>query len=119
MFSVYRLNWNAVDQAYDTLDQRVVDKIEYTDRCVKAHLDEGKAGTLVFAIPLEEGWSMYVDGQKKELKAFADTFISVGVDEREHEIELVYETPGLVTGAGLSGVCVLLFALSMGIRRKV
>ena len=117
MFSVYRLNWNAVNQAYDTLCQRVVDKIEYTDTHVKAHLNDGKAGTLVFAVPLEEGWSIYVDGQKKELEAFADTFISVEMDEREHEIELVYETPGLVAGAGMSGICVLLFMLSMGIRR--
>ena len=71
----------------------------------------------MFAVPLEEGWSIYVDGQKKELEAFADTFISVEMDEREHEIELVYETPGLVAGAGMSGICVLLFMLSMGIRR--
>ena len=60
---------------------------------------------------------MYMDGQKKEMEAFADTFISVDVDEKEHEIELIYETPGLKAGAGISGLCVLLFALSMRIRR--
>lgn len=116
-FSVYRLNYNAVNAAYDTLRQRVLDNMEYTDTHVTAHLAEGKAGKLLLAIPLEEGWRLYMDGQKKELEAFADTFITVDVDEKEHEIELIYETPGLKAGAGISCLCVLLFALSMRIRR--
>ena len=76
-----------------------------------------KAGRLIFSIPAEEGWSMYVDGKKTTYTEFAQTFISIDLDEGEHEIELKYETPGLKQGAAVTISCVGIFILIALIKR--
>ena len=88
-----------------------MDVQEQTDTYIKGSIDVTKAGRLVLPIANEEGWSLYVDGKKTEAKYYADTFISVSLDEGQHKIELRYETPCLVMGAIISGICVVIFVI--------
>lgn len=115
-FTVYKLNLDAVDAAYETLSQQTMVTEEYTDTSIKGYIDVAEAGRLVLSIPNEEGWTLYVDGVETEAEDFKDTFISVYLEEGHHTIELKYMTPGLVLGAGISAVCVGLFAFTMCIR---
>ena len=118
-FTVYKLNMEAVEAAYDTLSQQTMKLEEYTDTSIRGSIDVTEAGRLVFSIPNEEGWTLYVDGEETQIQAFKDTFISVSLEEGTHTIELSYMTPGLKLGAVLSGSCVLLFAITQLIRRKI
>ena len=112
-FSVYKLNMEAVDIAYEKLSQQTMVTKEYTDTYIKGSIDVTEAGRLILSIPSEEGWTLYVDGKETEILDFKDTFISVYLEEGQHEIELKYMTPGLKMGAALSVACVCLFALTM------
>jgi len=47
------------------------------------------------------------------------TFVSIHLDEGEHEIELYYETPGLKAGAAISAGCVGVFLLLLLLRQIV
>lgn len=112
-FSVYRLNEEAVRQAYDTLNAQVFVVDEVTDRSVRGHIDVTQAGRLVFSIPADEGWSLRVDGKSADMRAWQDAFIGVELSEGEHEVELRYTTPYLAEGAAVSAVCVLIFAFTV------
>ena len=46
------------------------------------------------------------------MRIFPDTFVSIHLDEGEHEIELNYETPGLKAGAAISAGSVGIFAIT-------
>ena len=118
-FTVYRLNMTAVDEAYETLNKQTMVTEEYTDTYIKGSIEVTEAGRLILSIPNEEGWTLYVDGKKSEILDFKDTFISVYLEEGQHEIELKYMTPGLKVGALLSGACVLLFAVTILGRKKL
>ena len=50
---------------------------------------------MLFTIPYDEGWSMYVDGKPVEIKKAADLFISADVPGGNHEYELIYFPVGL------------------------
>lgn len=112
-FTVYKLNLDAVDQAYETLSEQTMVTKEYTDTCIKGSIDVTEAGRLVLSIPKEEGWTLYVDGKETEILDFKETFISVYLEEGYHDIELWYMTPGLKMGAMISAACVGLFLLTM------
>ena len=112
-FTVYKLNLEAVDSAYETLNQQTMVTEEYTDTYIKGSIDVTEAGRLIFSIPNEEGWTLYVDGKETEILDFKEAFISVYLSEGQHEIELKYMTPGLAAGAGLSAVCIGLFGITM------
>lgn len=116
-FTVYKLNLDAVDTAYETLSQQTMELEEYTDTTIKGGIDVTEAGRLVMSIPYEAGWTLYVDGKETEILDFKETFISVYLEEGHHDIELRYMTPGLKVGAMLSAACVGLFVLTMLGRR--
>lgn len=78
-----------------------------------------QAGQLVLSIPSEKGWTMKVDGKDAEYEDFSDTFVSIHLDEGEHEIELYYETPGLKAGAAISAGSVGIFLLLLLARQMV
>ncbi len=112
-FTVYKLNIDAVETAYETLNQQTMELKECTDTHIKGEIDVISAGRLVFSIPNEEGWTLYVDGKETTPIAFKDTFISVNLEEGHHDIELKYMTPGLKLGVIVSGICIALFAITM------
>ena len=112
-FTVYKLNLEAVDAAYQTLQKQTMVTEEYTDTLIKGSIHVTDAGRLVLSIPNEAGWTLYVDGKRHEISDFKDTFISVYLSEGLHEIKLEYMTPGLTMGAAISAVCVGLFAMTM------
>ena len=73
----------------------------------------------MLSIPSEKGWTMKVDGKETKYEDFSDTFVSIHLDEGEHEIELNYETPGLKAGAAISASCVGIFILLLLVRQMV
>lgn len=117
-FQLYKLNLDAVDAAYETLSQQTMVTEEFTDTVIKGSIDVTEAGRLVFSIPNEEGWTVYVDGKETQTLGFKEAFLSVYLEEGTHSIELKYMTPGLETGAIISGVCIGLFILTMWISKR-
>lgn len=115
-FIVYKLNMEALDQAYSTLNAETFDLDSYSSTRIDGSITTADGGRLVFPIADEEGWTLYVDGKETEIQSFSDTFISVLLDAGEHEISLKYETPGLKKGLLASGVCVLIFIALMVFR---
>ncbi len=118
-FTVLKLNMEAVDTAFETLSQQTMVTETYSDTCIKGHIQMEEEGRLIFSIPSEEGWTLYVDGKETKMETFKDTFLSVHLEEGYHAIELKYMTPGLVTGAVISSVCVGLFVLSIVVCRVI
>ncbi|MEE1305655.1 MAG: YfhO family protein [Agathobacter sp.] len=116
-FDVYCLNINAVEKAYSKLSQQTMKMEEYSDTHMKGSIDVKEPGRLILSIESQEGWSLLVDGREQDITTFADTFISVDLDEGKHEIELRYVTPGLKEGAIFSGACVGIFIVLMLIRK--
>lgn len=79
-----------------------------------------QAGLLVLTIPIEQGWTILVDGQEQELVAADYGFAGVYLDAGVHEIIMSYEPPMFWAGVGISmiGVILLLAILLIPIRKK-
>ena len=67
----------------------------------------------------EKGIDDYTGTYTADYEDFSDTFVSIHLDEGEHEIELYYETPGLKAGAAISAGCVCIFLLLLLFRQIV
>ena len=112
-FTVYQLNMDAVDTAYETLNRQTLTLEEYTDTSIRGSIEVSEEGRLILSIPNEEGWTLYVDGKETTTESFEEAFISVHLSEGVHEIALRYRTPGLKEGAAISIASVALFAITM------
>ncbi|MBO4927891.1 MAG: YfhO family protein [Clostridiales bacterium] len=74
-----------------------------------AHADQDKL--LLTTIPFEDGWAAYVDGQKVQLQAYQDAFLSIPVSSGTHNVELKFTPPGFKAGLASCGAGILLFAV--------
>nr|MBQ8252035.1 YfhO family protein [Lachnospiraceae bacterium] len=125
------------DYYFDTLDiycQPVSDLPEKTAKLKVEGGDSFKAGTnsfsghvkldekkyLCFSVPYSKGWSVYVNGEEKELVPTNTMFMSVLLDEGEYDIELKYVTPYLIEGtcATCLGLIILLLMVFVDIKNK-
>lgn len=63
------------------------------------------------SIPYDEGWNVYVDGQKTDIYETLSALVAFDITPGEHRLEFVYRSSYMVNGLLLSVVGVLLFAL--------
>ncbi len=74
---------------------------------------------LCLTVPYSKGWTAYVDGEEQELLPANTMFMALTLDEGEHEIRLVYHTPGLTAGIAVSCAGIASLALlAVCYRRK-
>ncbi len=57
---------------------------------IKAEVDAKQMSTLVFSEVFFPGWRVYVDGKRKPLELFQDTFFSVQVPPGNHGVEFCF-----------------------------
>lgn len=117
-FHVYRIDEAQMEKAYDTLTEQTFEMTLFSDTLIEGNMEVEKAGHLVFSIPCEEGWSIYVDGKETEPDPFKDALLAVALEEGTHEIVLKYETPGLKTGAIISIASVVIAVLLLSKKQK-
>ena len=83
---------------------------------VRLELTGAQAGAVVTTIPAQDGWSVWVDGQRVEPGSFLDAFLAVEVPAGSHTLLLRYDPPGLALALALGGAA-LLASLLLLLRR--
>lgn len=121
IFHVYRLNFDALDEAYAVLCRQTMENECVEGREITGTVDVKEEGRLILSVPADDGWELYVDGEKTDIQPFKESLIGVHLKKGTHKIRLRYTTPGLKTGAALSAAAVaaaLLCLLPGMIKRK-
>lgn len=80
---------------------------------VKGEISCRKDELLFLSIPYSVGWSAYVDGEEIDIMKANIGFMAIPLEEGTHEIELLYETPGLKLGAMCSLVALLIVIINV------
>lgn len=114
--TAYQLNLDAVDAAFKTLNQQTMKITSFSDTKITGNVHVINPGRLIFSVANDDGWTLYVDGEETEPEVFGEGFISVHLEEGEHEIMLKYKTPGFMLGAEVSCGCVAIFLVLLWIR---
>lgn len=121
-FKAYQLNLRVLEETIAALSETTLQITGHGEDYLKGSIEMPEAGTLIVPIPMEKGWTLYVNGQETEIKTFKAAFISVDLPEGAHEIELRFKTPGFKEGLLVSIACVLIFIVCRKVeypRRKV
>ncbi len=115
---IYQLQEDIVKEVVARMSEQTMQVTSYTDTVMEGEIDVTKPGKLVTSVPYEAGWTLYVDGEEKEVELFADTMIAVTLPEGTHTIKLVFYPMGLKNGIYTSIACWLVFLLLVLISNK-
>lgn len=112
-FQAYELNRRVLAEAIDILSQSTLDITGHGADYVKGQATLNEAGKLVFSIPMEKGWTLYINGEERPIETFEDTFMAVTLEPGSYEVALEFETPGMKAGMLLSMVCIAMFVVCL------
>ena len=98
-FYAYSFDENVWQKAFDELNSQPLKVTEWKDTKITGTVDAKEAGLLYTSIPYEEGWSIYVDGEKIEkTKICNDAFIGFLITPGNHNVEFKYTPAGFIPG---------------------
>lgn len=113
------LDEEAWAEAYSRLSDEVLEVTKHTDTRVVGNITAKEDGMCIISIPYEKGWTVKVDGQKKDIQLLGDSFIAVPLNAGTHNIELKFVPHGTWAGIALTVLGLLVFAgMCVSRRRK-
>ncbi len=120
---LYQLNEDVFQKGYELLKSGRFTITSFSDTKFSGEVTAEKDGCLYLSVPYEEGWTMYVDGQKADMYAIFDAMCAVNLTAGTHTIEMRYAPKGFVLGVvitiGSAAVLVVLFILERRKKQKV
>ena len=115
----YKENIDEVYASLDELNQYPFIVNHITDISIQGKIISTKdKSKLLFTIPYEKGWTVYVDGKESDYECLYETFIGISLTEGEHEVELVYKMPGIKAGFLVCGVGIVFTGMYLYFERK-
>ncbi len=112
--SIYYMDTELVEQALSSLskEQLVFSDGWKDDHIIGTYTTANENTTVFTTIPYDEGWKIYVDGEKVEYTEALDALISFNIDSAgEHDIELVYAPTSFTLGLTITILSAVLFVL--------
>ena len=108
----YYIDYSAMNVAFSQLEAASMYVEEYGNDFLKGTIDLPEGQDLIFTtIPYDEGWHVYIDGERVEIIEVLDSLLAVQSTAGFHEIEFVYRPDCAVYGGLISIVGILVFAL--------
>lgn len=109
--TAFYLNETVLSEALSVIGAQPFTVDSFDSTHVSGSVTVSKAGNLVLPVAYEPGWTLYVDGVKTEVSLFDECMIQVPLSEGAHTIELSFVPAGLLPGAAISLLSLLLFLL--------
>ncbi len=73
---------------------------------------------LLASVPFSRGWEAYDNGQSVDILKADTGFMAIALDSGEHHVSFHYHTPGLLPGAIISGVSLVVYTCFLIIRKR-
>ncbi len=106
--NLYRLDMDAWNHAYETLNAHALDVTDFSNTHVTGQITMAESGLVMATIPQDGGWSVYCDGEELETLKVGNCLLTAEVPAGDHTLEYVYHVPGLRIGTALTVLCLLL-----------
>lgn len=110
-FDIYYLDLGIYESALNNIRQNQLENVVINKNKISGDIIAGYDGTFVITIPYENGWTLYVDGEEKEISKLYDMFITCDLEIGEHKIELVYKTSYVTIGLIISIISIIMSSI--------
>ena len=117
----YYLDAEVFRETMPRLRRAMLNIEKFSDTHLYGHIDipEGSGLTTLYTtIPYDEGWQVYIDGEKAEIfKTSGDALLACEITEGRHEVEFKYRQKNLIIGVGSAPRLLMLAAVIFFDRR--
>ena len=108
-FSILTEDMLTMEKQATQLKQNPMTNVKFASNYIEGTINTEDNEFLVLSLPYSEGWSAEVDGKKTDIVTANTMWSGIYLGEQgEHKITLHYRTPGLILGASISGITLIL-----------
>ena len=117
-FEFYSFNLGQFEKNAGILSNSCMHDVHFGRNNINGSIRLEKPGLLCMSVPYSKGWTVYVDGEKRECLRADYLFMAVQVPDGEHVVEFRYLTPGLIPGVSVSVIGLIGFIIVLGAHRR-
>lgn len=88
---LYSLNYEYLENIANNVDKLNITKM--FDNTLEGTINVKNDGYFVTSIPYDKGFTAYVDNEKVDIEKVNTAFVGFKINEGEHKIKIVYESP--------------------------
>jgi uncharacterized membrane protein YfhO len=111
-FRAMTLNQKAFEAGYNRILANGTLQVDtFKETYIKGSIDIASDMLLYTSIPYDEGWAVKIDGETvsvEDYQAIGKAYLAVPIAQGSHTVEFQYRPKGMLLGAGISVVSVLL-----------
>ncbi len=111
---IYYVDMELLEEVFTKLQQNqlIIDE-DYKEDDLSGSLTTANDDQLILTtIPYDEGWKIYVDGERVETFEAADALVAFRIDEAgEHTVRLKYRSSAFTLGLPITLICILVLIL--------
>lgn len=90
----YTVDKEVLNSAYDMLKAGAIDITDYSDTKIVGTVNAGYEGVLYTSIPYDDGWNVYIDGEKQEIFEIGNAMLGTKITQGKHNVEFKYSPKG-------------------------
>lgn len=98
----------ALEEHLNRLKEKGLTEIEMDTNRISGRAVADQPSYLVFSVPYDSGWSVWVDGIRKDVQPVNSMYLGVPLEAGTHEVELRYRTRGMREGMLILGMTLLI-----------
>lgn len=113
-FYPYYVDDEALNKGYNILKEGQLNVTSFEETKITGTVTAKKDGMMFTSIPYDAGWTVKIDGKEiaeKDYISLESAYLCFNLPAGEHTVELSFEQRGLIIGAAISGVTVILMLL--------
>lgn len=114
----YSFNENNFKKAYNSLNDEILNISSFKENHIKGYINLKENGVIFTSIPYDNSWKIKVDNKYIDFYKIGDSYIGFNLNEGYHNIEFIYKTKGLKTGAIISTIS-LISTIYLYIKKKL
>lgn len=103
----YTVDQDVLNAGYKKLSKNALNITKHTDTKIIGNINLDKDSVLYSSIPYDEGWNIYVDGEKTEKFEIGNAQLGIQLDSGNHEIEYRYSPKGIYYSIPISVITIL------------
>lgn len=116
-FYVAMLNTEAYEKGMAVLANSQLKITEFDQNSLVGTVNADRDGVLTTSIPYDAGWKVTVDGKAVETYGINDGFLAFDITTGAHTIAFEYTPNGLLIGAGISAVSLIVLIVLLLVSR--
>ena len=106
-FDVYNIDNVLFNEAYNILNKKRLDITNFEEDFIEGNITLEVDDVVYTSIPYDKGWKVYVDGEKVETFALANSLLCFDAPAGTHKITFKYVIPGFALGLTISSLSTL------------